>query len=89
MFPLIPATDEINTIRPHLFFIIPFIALCEARKDPVKFVSITESQSSCFNLGKILSFVIPALLTKISTDENSFSISSKHFSTESLSVTSI
>jgi hypothetical protein len=59
------------------------------RKYPVKFVSITSSQSSCFNLGKILSFVIPALLIKISIDENSFSTDSKHCSTDSWLVTSM
>ena len=77
------------TILPHLLFIICFIALWDVLKDPDKLVSITSFQSSSFNLGSILSLVIPALFTRTSTPPYSFSIAVKAFSIDSMFVTLI
>jgi hypothetical protein len=77
-----------NTIRPLRCRSIPFAARLATRYEPVRFVSMTASQSSSVIRSTSVSRVMPAFATSTSTGPCAASISAKAPSTCSASVTS-
>ena len=75
-------------IRPRLRRIMPFVARCTTRKEPVRLVSTTEVKSSSDMRSSSWSWVMPALATSTSTGPWACSTSRKAASTEAASVTS-
>jgi hypothetical protein len=68
LFPISPTTEAMLMIRPQRRFIIPRCAARIATNAERRFVSRTASQSSSFIRSIRLSFVMPALFTRMSQD---------------------
>mmetsp|Transcript_26879 Transcript_26879/g.62396 ORF Transcript_26879/g.62396 Transcript_26879/m.62396 type:complete len:234 (+) Transcript_26879:423-1124(+) len=61
-----PTTDEMLIILPQRFLVMPFVAALVIRKTEFRFVLITSNHCSSFILIINVSFVMPALLTRMS-----------------------
>ena len=67
-FPVRPTTLDMLMIAPSRALVIGFKTDCVILKAPVKFTFKTCSKSSSVNFNMSLSLVIPALLTRMSTE---------------------
>jgi hypothetical protein len=85
--PLDPTTEVMLMMRPARAFIIPRSTARQSRKTDLRSVSTTASHSASFMRSRRLSWVTPALFTRIETAPNSFSMAATSVSTPPESVT--
>mmetsp|Transcript_131703 Transcript_131703/g.328421 ORF Transcript_131703/g.328421 Transcript_131703/m.328421 type:complete len:221 (+) Transcript_131703:642-1304(+) len=83
-----PTTEEMLMILPQRFLVIPFSTALVTRNTELRFVLMTASQASSFMRIINVSFVMPALLTKMSTPPYSPSMALSTAATLSGSTTS-